>query len=183
MGRKVIDIAGKQFGEWQVIRPTSKRIDGNAAWWCKCACGIEQEVNSRYLRSGASLRCLVCSCKRSFAARRAAGTHPVNPLTHGQSRAGKVSLEYRSYSNTRQLCTNRKHRDFPRYGGRGVKFLFESFEQFFAEVGERPEPKNMYGIDLINGLGNYEPGNVRWSPSRDKRLNQRTITEEITHAA
>jgi hypothetical protein len=104
-------------------------------------------------------------------------------LTHGQSRVGKVSLEYKSYSNAKQWCTNPKNPYYPIYGGRGVKFMFESFEQFFAEVGERPEPKRMYAIDMINKIGNYEPGNVVWATITEKRLNQKQMWRGIAHAA
>jgi hypothetical protein len=57
---------------------------------------------------------------------------------------------------------------FADYGGRGIKFLFDSFEQFFAELGPRPKGKT---LDRIENDGNYEPGNVQWA----------TPTEQLAH--
>ena len=60
--------------------------------------------------------------------------------------------------------------NYANYGGRGIKFLFTSFEQFFAELGPRPKGKS---VDRINNDGHYEPGNVQWATRSEQRKNQR----------
>src|SRR2546427_128229 len=57
---------------------------------------------------------------------------------HGHATHG-ISPELRSFYDARKRCTNTKCIQYPYYGGRGIKFLFDSFEQFYAELGPRPK--------------------------------------------
>ncbi len=79
-------------------------------------------------------------------------------------------VEYRAYHDARRRCTRPNCKDFPNYGGRGIKFLFSSFEAFFAELGARPRGRM---LDRIENDGNYESGNVRWATRNDSLKNQR----------
>lgn len=81
--------------------------------------------------------------------------------------------EYVIYRAARSRCTNPKNKRWADYGGRGIKFLFTSFEQFFAELGPRPSPK--HSIDRKDNDGHYEPGNVRWATPVQQRANQRRM--------
>jgi hypothetical protein len=76
------------------------------------------------------------------------------------------SREYRSYQAAKFRCSNPKCCKWQYYGGRGIKFLFTSFEQFFAELGPRPTGTT---LDRIENDGNYEPGNVRWATWHEQR--------------
>ena len=67
-------------------------------------------------------------------------------------------------------CKNPNNRDYGRFGAVGVKFLFKSFEQFFAELGRRPKGKV---LDRHNRFGNFEQGNVRWASLNDVAKNRR----------
>jgi len=51
-----------------------------------------------------------------------------------------------------------------------VSFKFESFEQFYNEVGPRPEGKS---LDRIDPWGDYAPGNVRWATHKEQCNNRR----------
>lgn len=68
--------------------------------------------------------------------------------------------EYKAYRGARYRCTRPTAQAWANYGGRGIKFNFNSFEEFIAEVGSRPTPRHQ--IDRINNDGHYEKGNVRW---------------------
>jgi hypothetical protein len=63
------------------------------------------------------------------------------------------------------------------YGGRGIKFLFTSFEQFLAELGPRPSGMS---LDRIENDGNYEPGNVRWATRSEQVQNRRFYDRTAT---
>lgn len=60
---------------------------------------------------------------------------------------------------------------FRDYGGRGIHFLFESFEQFLEEVGLRPS--NKHSLDRKNNDGHYTPGNIRWATRKEQNFNKR----------
>ncbi len=78
--------------------------------------------------------------------------------------------ECTAYNHAKLRCTNPNAQAWENYGGRGIKFLFTSFEQFFAELGPRPEGMT---LDRIENDGNYEPGNVRWATPSAQNANKR----------
>jgi hypothetical protein len=99
----------------------------------------------------------------------------------GWARSGKErSSEYRSYCHAEQRCINPKDAAYRNYGGRGIRFLFTSFEQFIAEIGPRPAGKT---LDRKDNNGNYEPGNVRWATWSEQMKNRRIIVPTAQHRA
>lgn len=100
-------------------------------------------------------------------------------LTHGQAKireGRRLSKAYAAYHNAEQRCNNENHTSHKNYGGRGIKFKFSSFEQFFAELGN--PPKGMT-LDRKNNEGHYEPGNVHWA-SRKAQINNRRLRKDNT---
>ena len=78
------------------------------------------------------------------------------------------SAEYVAYSAIKQRCTNSNHPSWKRYGGRGIRVEFPSFEQFLAHVGPRPTPQ--HSIDRYpDNDGPYAAGNVRWATANEQR--------------
>jgi hypothetical protein len=71
----------------------------------------------------------------------------------------------------RDRCNNPRCKNFRDYGGRGIKMLFSSFEEFLAEVGLRPTPKHW--IERICNDGHYESGNVKWATKIEQANNTR----------
>jgi len=80
------------------------------------------------------------------------------------------SPEYTAYHHAKSRCQNPNIKNFTDYGGRGIKFLFDSFEQFFAELG--PRPKGMV-LDRRDNDGPYSAENCRWVTRKISKLNQR----------
>src|SRR6266478_4838849 len=80
------------------------------------------------------------------------------------------TVEYVAYSNAKARCTVPHHPHWKDYGGRGIKFLFTSFELFYLELGPRPTGTT---LDREDNDGNYEPGNVRWLARSEQQKNKR----------
>ena len=81
--------------------------------------------------------------------------------------------EYISWSAMLQRCTNPKAKHYENYGGRGIKVCerwLHSFENFYADMGERPEGKTLHRINVD---GDYEPGNCKWATSREQAIRKR----------
>lgn len=94
--------------------------------------------------------------------------------SHGHLVRGKRSRTYRSWDAMKERCANPKFIGWHRYGGRGIAVCErwrgpDGFENFLADMGERPEGKT---LDRIDNEGNYEPGNCRWATPSEQRKNQ-----------
>lgn len=156
MGRR-IDLFGQRFGRWTVLMkaPSVARC---TVWLCRCDCGVERGVLTQSLRAGISASC-GCLCREINRA-------SPNATTHGR----KNTPEYSVYCGIKRRCENPNEKCYPRYGGRGIRCLFRSFEEFFAEAGERPSRKHQ--IDRIDNNGHYEPGNIRWVLPKQQQRNR-----------
>ena len=83
-----------------------------------------------------------------------------------------------------QRCDDSNAQNYGRYGGRGItvcKRWRESFDNFLADMGLRPEGLQIDRFPDING--NYEPGNCRWATLIEQRANRREPSKERKSAA
>jgi hypothetical protein len=73
-------------------------------------------------------------------------------------------------------CQNANHPSYTKYGAQGVRVCerWQSYENFYADMGERPEGKT---IDRINPFGNYEPSNCRWANAFEQAQNKKHNTK------
>ncbi len=154
------DITGLRFTRWTVVRQVASDADGNSQWECVCDCGATKVVLGRSLRRGKSKSC---------------GCLQRSGVTHGHNCGGKPSLTYTSWIQMRQRCNNERNKDFPHWGGVGIKVCdrWQTFENFLEDMGQRPSRE--YSIDRWpNGAGDYEPGNARWATIRQQQNNQKS---------
>jgi hypothetical protein len=148
------ELIGQQFERLLVISAAGRSKRGSLLWLCRCDCGVERIVRGYSLKSGNTKS---CGCLRRE-----------KVTTHGGCR----TLEYYIWAQAKKRCTNPNAKDFHRYGERGIKFLFDDFEEFLDHIG--PRPSNEYSLDRIDNSGNYEHGNVRWATLKTQNRNQRS---------
>jgi|SRR5208337_940024 len=151
---------GPVFNRLTVIEGSLWR-DKNRQLYCKCQCTCTNIVD---VQVSDLLRGFTKSCK---CLQREANT------THGLT---KHPL-YDTWNNKKQLCNNPKYKDYPFYGGRGIKICdawsndpAPFITYVLCTLG--PRPRGM-SLDRINNAGNYEPGNLHWATYSEQILNQR----------
>lgn len=88
-------------------------------------------------------------------------------ISHGMT----GTKEHNAYRGILSRCNNPNVKSYSTYGGRGIKCLFRSFEEFFKEVGFAPTKEHQ--IDRIDNDGNYEKGNIRWVTCKENCKNKR----------
>jgi len=66
------------------------------------------------------------------------------------------------------MCRNPRHPNYRYYGGRGISVYWgwEYFDQFLADMGEKPEGTFLCRIDKS---GNFESGNCEWRIFKPKK--------------
>lgn len=149
MSRPIIDLTGMIFNEWTVLeRATSIH------WRCRCSCGKEKLIQPNSLKTGKSKS---CGCKGSDWCRK-----------HGMD----GTSTYNIWSVMKQRCHNINHGLYQNYGGKGISVCDrwrESFNNFHADMGTKPEGMS---LDRIDPKGNYSPENCRWASSKEQNRNK-----------
>jgi hypothetical protein len=149
------DLAGKRFTRLLVISAVEPYV-ATHRWLCLCDCEKLVAVISSNLLRGTTTSC-GCLGKELVSQRSA---------THRMTK----TRTYVSWVAMIRRCTNPKNDNFANYGGRGIKVSerWMSFENFFADMGERPEGKTIERNDVN---GNYEKSNCRWATSLEQVAN------------
>ena len=97
--------------------------------------------------------------------------HPEHSTTHGHCQ-GRMSRTYVSWGRMMTRCFNPKSARYKNYGAKSVRVCerWQTFENFLADMGDRPEGKT---LGRILDRGDYEPGNCFWMTSTEQGLNVR----------
>lgn len=172
---RFVDYTGQRFNRILVLGYAGKRR-GYSSWWVKCDCGTIKQIScAAFTNKVKPLQS--CGCARLDGTRRAS-------TTHGETTNGHASPEYSTYCQAKARCQNHNTPCYRQYGGRGIEFRFESFEEFLDEVGRKPTPAHSLDRYPNNETGHYEKGNVRWATrkqqARHTRRNRLITVDGIT---
>lgn len=157
-------LVGQRFGGLYVVR---RILEPPALWECLCDCGATCYVLSSRLTSGNTSS---CGCRKRAALGERTKTHG---LSNGGPR-GYVSRAYGIWQAMRDRCTNSHRSDYKYYGGKGIAVCqrWNSFENFFADMGEPPLGLTLDRIDSSKG---YEASNCRWATRKTQVDNSSRI--------
>lgn len=164
---RVINEAGNRYGRLRVISEHIYNPPRQSAFWlCVCDCGKETIVGGPSLRKGNTKSCGCLQRDVAVAVK----------TKHGCAAVGRMTPEYRAWSSMKSRCGNYPNSvSYKDYAGRGIKVCqrwLDSFDNFLADMGPKPDPS--YELDRIDVNGNYEPSNARWATKKLNRRNRRT---------
>lgn len=168
---KPLDLTGQKYGRLTAVNNTGKKNLRNFIWNFKCDCGSTVELPSGEVRRG---RVGSCGCLGKELARermkkiQSLGTEAAK--THGMTN----TRTFVSWDSMKQRCLNPNHKSYCEYGGKGVEVCdrwINSFENFLADMGERPIGTT---LDRKDGSLGYTPENCRWATFEQQGNNRKT---------
>lgn len=105
-------------------------------------------------------------------------TKKVKKLIDGKDR--KSMREYNIWKALRSRVSDHNRKDSKYYSDKGITVCkrWDSFENFYEDMGECPEK---YTIDRINPDGNYCKENCRWANASTQSKNRGTFNKIFTY--
>jgi hypothetical protein len=151
---------GKKVGSLQILsvfmKPVGRRQDEVSFAVCLCDCGNKKDVRLSSLK-GEKPSTMSCGCEKSSKSSKANKKHGM----YG-------TPTYKTWVAMKYRCSTLSK---PAYKNVSVCSEWESFDKFYADMGDRPEGKT---LDRIDPYGNYSKENCRWADNSLQNHNQRS---------
>lgn len=164
-GRNKAQLIGERFDRLLVIEEAGRTKHGSVLWKCLCDCGNTKEVTTNRLRIE---HVRSCGCLLAEQRVKNVRMHHEKIKTHGLGH-GNYTKTYKTWCSMRERAKH--YRTNGRYKELGITICsrWDSYENFLADMGERPDGKT---LDRIDTFGNYEPTNCRWATAKEQMRNR-----------
>lgn len=152
-------LQGKIFTRLEVLE-WDRKSKSKPMWRCKCECGNICFVNTNELVTGHTKSC-GCYASEKITERN---------TTHGMTK----SPEYKSWLSAKTRVSNLNAGAAEHYIKRGISMSeewFNSFEQFYSDMG--PKPDSSYSLERKDVNGDYCKENCIWETMEIQAYNQR----------
>lgn len=151
---------------------------------------LSRESTLESLRSkGLLIRSARCGCTYHLTAEAIEIARPENRFAFGhQTQHGMTrSSEYAAYNDMKRRCNKQACKDYPHYGGRGIRVCNRWMERpggflnFLADMGQKPS--RAHTLDRERNDEDYGPDNCRWVIQKLQTRNRRvTLRDESGEA-
>lgn len=152
---------GRRFVRLTVIGPAPRQgKEKRKAWLCQCECGTRKIVIEKSL---VSANVMSCGCLHREG----------RPKIHGfRSTKKPANKTYEIWKAMRQRCDNANNKDYPSYGGRGIRYdsRWVDFLVFLEEMGEKPDGLM---LERMDNNGPYCKWNCKWATPSEQARNKR----------
>ena len=165
------ELRGCKFGRLSVIECVGViNNNGQIYWKCLCSniidgvekCGNESIIIGSDLTSGHTKS---CGCYGEDQAR-------ISMIKRMTTHGKRYTKSHKSWDSMIQRCYNTNNDNYNNYGGRGIYVdeRWHLFENFYKDMGDRPEGMT---LDRIDVNGHYCKINCRWATQEQQNYNMK----------